>query len=378
VKRVFAIFLVFYSFPVCSYLLSSDFHVGVKKVIIDAGHGGRDPGNLGTGRYKTREKDVVLDVALQVGKYIEENLEGVEVLYTRTDDSYPELYERTSFANSEKADLFVSIHCDAFTNPQASGCSSFVVGTNHGKHSRIAIKENPTIKSEEDKINYGDFNISSPEYTIEVGLYQKLYEKNSLSLAEKIQRQFRERVNRKDRGVKREPLYVTSRVAMPSVLVELGFLTNPNEEDFLNSEQGKGYMASAIYRALKDYIHEQEGVIEDVKDIQQIIESDSTDSISTVEPQEDEIPEVTTFLSVQIMSSSIVLDQSKAPLSELSNCFYLQNTNLYKYFSGKYTNLEEVKIHQQKLVSQGFTDCFVVGVHNNAKVPISKALELLK
>jgi N-acetylmuramoyl-L-alanine amidase len=178
--------------------------------------------------------------------------------------------------------------------------------------------------------------------------------------------------------VKREPLYVTSRVAMPSVLVELGFLTNPNEEDFLNSEQGKGYMASAIYRALKDYIHEQEGVIEDVKDIQQIIESDSTDSISTVEPQEDEIPEVTTFLSVQIMSSSIVLDQSKAPLSELSNCFYLQNTNLYKYFSGKYTNLEEVKIHQQKLVSQGFTDCFVVGVHNNAKVPISKALELLK
>ena len=146
----------------------------------------------------------------------------VEVIYTRDNDFFPELYERTALANREKADLFISIHCDAFSDPQAYGCSSFVVGMNHGKHSRVAIKENPVINSEEDKINYGNFDIQSPEYQIEVSLYQKMYEKNSLSLADKIQTQFRERVNRRDRGIKR-PLYVTSRVAMPSVLVELGF-----------------------------------------------------------------------------------------------------------------------------------------------------------
>ena len=195
--------------------------------------------------------------------------------------------------------MFISIHCDAFSDPQAYGCSSFVVGMNHGKHSRVAIKENPVINSEEDKINYGNFDIQSPEYQIEVSLYQKMYEKNSLSLADKIQTQFRERVNRRDRGIKREPLYVTSRVAMPSVLVELGFLTNPKEEDFLNSEQGKTYMASALYRAFKEYKAEQEGVVQDLKELQGLVSNTSSNEkdSSLIENQE-------TCFSVQVFSSS--------------------------------------------------------------------------
>ncbi|MEZ7837696.1 MAG: N-acetylmuramoyl-L-alanine amidase [Flavobacteriales bacterium] len=374
VKRFITIFLVLYSIPVCSYLFSANYDVALKKVIIDAGHGGKDPGNLGTGRYKLKEKDIALDVALKVGAYIKENMPEVEVIYTRDKDVFPELYERTALANNEKADLFISIHCDAFTSPDAVGCSSFVVGVNHGKHSRVAIKENPVIATEEDKLNYGNFDIKSPEYQIEVSLYQKMYEKNSLLLADKIQTQFRERVNRRDRGVKREPLYVTSRVAMPSVLVELGFLTNPKEEDFLNSEQGKTYMASAIYRAFKEYKSEQEGVIKDVKEVHDIVNGKK--EIEVFESRDVYSSTLETYLAVQVFSATSIVSDSK--LKDLEQPFYLQDKSGYKYCSGNFSNLEAVKTHQKALVNQGFKDCFIVGVHNNAKVSVSEVIELLK
>jgi N-acetylmuramoyl-L-alanine amidase len=374
VKRFITIFLVLYSIPVCSYLFSANYDVALKKVIIDAGHGGKDPGNLGTGRYKLKEKDIALDVALKVGAYIKENMPEVEVIYTRDKDVFPELYERTALANNEKADLFISIHCDAFTSPDAVGCSSFVVGVNHGKHSRVAIKENPVIATEEDKLNYGNFDIKSPEYQIEVSLYQKMYEKNSLLLADKIQTQFRERVNRRDRGVKREPLYVTSRVAMPSVLVELGFLTNPKEEDFLNSEQGKTFMASAIYRAFKEYKSEQEGVIKEIKEVHDIVNGKK--EIEVFESRDVYSSTLETYLSVQVFSATSIVSDSK--LKDLEQPFYLQDKSGYKYCSGNFSNLEAVKTHQKALVNQGFKDCFIVGVHNNAKVSVSEVIELLK
>ena len=377
-KRIIAIFLALYSIPVWSYLFSVDYNVALNKVIIDAGHGGRDPGNLGTGRYKLKEKDITLDVALKLGAYINENMPDVEVIYTRSKDVFPALYERTALANTEKADLFISIHCDAFTSPDAVGCSSFVVGTSHEKHSRIAIKENPIITTEQDKLNYGNFDINSPEYQIEVSLYQKMYEKNSLLLADKIQTQFRDRVNRRDRGVKRAPLYVTSRVAMPSVLVELGFLTNPKEEDFLNSEQGKSYMASALYRAFKDYKAAQEGVLKDVKAVNDFInESKNTNTTDTaLENNLSELDTETPFLTVQVFSSST--EASPKMIENLVQPFYFIERDVYKYCSGNFSNLESVKTHQKQLVNQGFKDCFIVGIQSKVKVDVLKVIELLK
>lgn len=364
--------------PVASYLFSSDYNLALNKVIIDAGHGGKDPGNLGTGRYKSKEKDIALDVALKVGKYIRENMPDVQVVYTRDKDVFPELYERTALANSEKADLFISIHCDAFTSSDASGCSSFVVGASHEKHSRIAIKENPVITTEQDKLNYGNFDINSPEYQIEVSLYQKMYEKNSLLLADKIQSQFRERVNRKDRGVKRAPLYVTSRVAMPSVLVELGFLTNPKEEDFLNSQEGKSYMASAIYRAFKDYKNEQEGVLKDVQDVQGILNGENPVYLSTDANLDTSstVDESSPFLTVQVFGASSKSTSKK--LKNLMDPFFYVERGLYKYCSGKFSNLKNAKKHQKELISLGFTDCFIVGLHNNKKLDVATVLDLLK
>ena len=370
-KRIITIFLVLYSIPVWSYLFSSDYSLALNKVVIDPGHGGKDPGNLGTGRYQSQEKDIALDVSLKLGAYIKENMPDVEVVYTRDKDVFPKLYERTALANREKADLFISIHCDAFSDPQAHGCSSFVVGMNHGKQSRVAIKENPVINSEEDKLNYGNFDINSPEYQIEVSLYQKMYEKNSLLLAEKIQTQFRERVSRRDRGVKREPLYVTSRVAMPSVLVELGFLTNPKEEDFLNTDLGKTYMASAIYRAFKEYKSEQDGVVKEVAELQDIVSGETNQDQSNLPTKDDLI-----CLSVQVFSASKKL--KKKDLKDLDTPFYLNENNMYKYFSGCFTDLKAVKKHQTGLVNKGYSDCFVVGVHNKKKINIDEVLELLK
>ncbi|MDG2164488.1 MAG: N-acetylmuramoyl-L-alanine amidase, partial [Flavobacteriales bacterium] len=224
----------------------------------------------------------------------------------------------------------------------------------------------------EDKLNYGNFDIHSPEYQIEVSLYQKMYEKNSLLLADKIQTQFRERVSRRDRGVKREPLYVTSRVAMPSVLVELGFLTNPKEEDFLNSEQGKTYMASAIFRAFKEYKNEQEGVIKDVEELRDIVSGEVDQELESPSGKVDEA----TYFSVQVFSASKKL--KKKALKDLEEPFYIIDNSVYKYFSGRYADLKSVKKHQKELVDQGFSDCFVVGVHNNKKINVAKVLELLK
>lgn len=376
-KRLLAIFLVLYSLPVCSYLLSSSNDAAVKKVIIDAGHGGADPGNLGTGRYPAQEKDIALAVSLQVGAYIEENIPDVEVVYTRKSDTYPELYERTALANSENADLFISIHCDAFTSSQANGCSSFVVGMNHGKHSRVAIKENPVIETELDKLNYGNFDIHSPEYQIEVSLYQKMFERNSLSLAEKIQTQFRERVNRRDRGVKREPLYVTSRVAMPSVLVELGFLTNPKEEDFLNSEQGQTYMASAIYRAFKAYKQEQEGVVNAVNDLSDLLNNTDANTTNLEESKEEKVEsERDTYLSIQLFTSSSPISSDR--LNSIPSPRVIEDNDVYRCLSGQYIDLEKARSQKEFLVNQGFVDCFVVGVHQGKRLEVSKVLELLK
>ena len=364
-KRIIVIFLALYSIPVWPYLFTSAKEIGIRKIVIDAGHGGKDPGNLGTGRYASKEKDIALDVSLLFGGYILENMPEVEVIYTRKKDEFPELYERTAIANSEKADLFVSIHCDAFKDSKANGCSSFVVGVNHGKHSRVAIKENPVISSKEDRINYGNFDVASPEYQIEVSLYQKMYENNSLLLADKIQTQFRERVNRRDRGVKREPLYVTSRVAMPSVLVELGFLTNPKEEDFLNSEQGKTYMASALYRAFKSYRDEQEGIFSELIENRSLMASD-VDRMPSIEQ---------TFFSIQIFSSVSPLKSES--LIDVEGFFLLHNDR-YTYFSGKFQNLKEALEHKESLINNGFGDCFMVGIHNEKKVHVNKVVELLK
>ncbi|WP_439648016.1 N-acetylmuramoyl-L-alanine amidase family protein [Belliella calami] len=261
VKNILIISLLTFSFFFTAFLPTGSKapEFKLKKVVIDAGHGGRDPGALGS---YSKEKDITLKVALQVGKYIEENLPDVEVIYTRKTDVAIDLKERPNIANRNKADLFISIHCNAATNRSAYGTETFVMGTkNFEANFDIVKRENSVIILEENyKENYEGFDPSSPESYMMFNLTHKAFLSNSLSLASKVENDFTSRVNRHSRGVKQAPLYVLWNSSMPSVLVELGFISNANEERYLNSKDGQTFLASAIYRSVKAYKEEIESL----------------------------------------------------------------------------------------------------------------------
>lgn len=224
------------------------------KVVIDPGHGGKDPGTRGS---YTLEKDVVLKVSLKVGKYLEDLLDDVEVIYTRKTDSYSHPKIDAEIANDAEADLFVSIHANAMPpgNEHVRGTETFVMGTkNEGRNFEVAKRENSVILLEEDyKEAYQDFDPTSPEVNIMFSIMQEAYQENSIILANNIQTQFEKRAGRKNLGVKQSSLWVLWNTAMPSVLVELGYLTNPKEEKELNSDEVQDYLASAIFRGIRDY-----------------------------------------------------------------------------------------------------------------------------
>lgn len=254
-QRSIFLFLAFILIQFSGTAQTSDELYRMKTIVIDAGHGGKDPGNLGTGRYKTKEKDIALDVALRVGGYIKQQFPEINVIYTRDTDVFIGLNERADIANKAKADLFLSIHCNAFPNPNSNGVETFVLGLHRNQENlQVAMKENQAIFLEDDyKTKYEGFDPSSPESIIALTIMQSAFLQQSLSISSYIQNQFKNRVGRRDRGVKQAGFLVLRRTTMPSILIELGFLTNQAEEDFLNSENGKAYMASAIFRGFKEY-----------------------------------------------------------------------------------------------------------------------------
>lgn len=251
------------------YLFAQGSHSKIKTIVIDAGHGGKDPGNIGTGRYKATESDVVLDVSLKLGKYINEQFPDIKVIYTRKSDVFIGLNERAKIANDNDADLFISIHCNAFKKPESHGTETWIMGAHKSEENlQIAMKENSSILLEENyEAKYEGFDPNSVESYIILNLIQSNNIESSISLANLVQKQFKNRVQRVDRGVKQAGFVVISKTTMPAILIEIGFLTNQEEEDFLNSDKGKDYMASAIFRAFKEYkaLHEPkdgEGVSE--------------------------------------------------------------------------------------------------------------------
>ena len=346
----------------------------IKKVVIDAGHGGKDPGNLGTGRYKVTEKTIALNVALQVGKYIEEAFPEVEVLYTRDDDTFVPLHERTRYANTNGADIFISVHCDAFTRESARGCGSYVMGAaKTDANLRMAQRENSAILLEDDqKENYGDFDPNSPEGLIELSLRQNTHIHQSLRFAKHVQDQMRTRVGRKDRGVKQAPFWVISFTTMPSVLVELGFLTNREEEDFLISEDGQVYIASAIYRAFKKYKI-------DLEKIEAAVENETTTTTESVDVEGEKpkkiSPEVT--FKVQLLSSSTPMEISSSQFNGLEGVEMYQDKELYKYLYGAASSYNSAKELQKEVRKTGYKGAFIVAFNKEGKrMPLDKAIEL--
>lgn len=226
------------------------------KVVIDPGHGGKDSGTRGK---NLLEKDVVLAVSLKVGKYLEDLTDNIEVIYTRKTDVYSEPKVRAILANDADADLFVSIHANAMPagNSDVYGTETYVMGVkNEGRNFEVAKRENSVILLEEDyKEKYQGFDPKSPDVNIAFSIMQEAFQENSILLAQNIENQFTTRAGRKSRGVKQSSLWVLWNTAMPSVLIELGYLTNPKEEMELSTAEVQDYLASAIFRGIRDYIN---------------------------------------------------------------------------------------------------------------------------
>lgn len=235
--------------------------VKVDVVVIDAGHGGKDTGAKGA---FSREKDVALKIALELGETINQYLKDVKVIYTRSNDEFIGLKERAMLANKNGADLFISIHCNAVdSNPEGSyGTETWVMGLHKtSANFEIAKRENSVILLEENnEEKYEGFDPHNPESYILFSLSQNAYLSNSLKLADKIENQFKNRVGRYSRGVKQAGFVVLYQTTMPSVLVETGFITNKKEERYLNDKLGQTYIASGIFRAFRDYKNEIESL----------------------------------------------------------------------------------------------------------------------
>lgn len=248
--------LVFLGILLSAFTLSPPYRYKVKTLVIDAGHGGKDPG---CGGIYSNESEITLKVALELEQTIKENMPDVKVILTRDDDHFVELIDRAQIANKHNADLFISIHCNSGPT-HVFGSETYTMGAHKtSENLEVAKRENSVILKETNyKKKYNGYDPKSPQGHIMFALYQNANMENSLRFAEKVERQFIRRVGRTSRGVKQAGFLVLWKTAMPSVLIEIGYLTNKKEEKFLNQEINRTYIASGIYRAFKEYKEEIE------------------------------------------------------------------------------------------------------------------------
>ncbi len=323
-------------------------------VVLDAGHGGKDPGNLGNG-YK--EKNIALKVALKVGANLKK-YKDVKVIFTRKSDVFIDLWKRGDIANHAKADLFVSIHCDSHTS-NAYGAGTFVLGLRGNKKNlEIAKRENAAILLEDNYQNkYEGFDSNSAESVIGLSLLQEENLDKSLAIASLIQNNFTFNLKRNNRKVKQDNFQVLRETIMPSVLVELGFLTNKKEGRFLNSSSGQTKMANEIADAIYNYIKNQKlnTVLEDV----------------TSKNYFDEVE-----FKVQVASGKNKIATKSYNFKGLKNIERVKVGSYYKYYYGNSTSYNLVKKALSLAKSKGYKSAFIVAVKNGQKISVQEALKM--
>jgi N-acetylmuramoyl-L-alanine amidase len=339
-------------------------------IVIDAGHGGRDPGAMGA---ISREKDITLAIALKTGGYIEQNIKNVTVIYTRKDDSTVDLTERPKIANKNNADLFISIHANWAKSKNVMGAETYIMGLAKDQANlEVAMKENEVIYLEDDYTSkYSGFDPKSPESYVMFSLMQKVFQEQSTDLASKIQTQFRERVARNDRDVKQAGFWVLFSTTMPSVLIETGFITNPSEEKFLNSIQGQDYLSSAIFRACNDYINEidsKSGISWDKNTTPDPVQKISTPITSSSEK---------VVFMVQIATSSSKTEVKPENFKGISDVVEINNQDRYKYATGSFTDYSTA-VRYRKKIEDVYPDAFVIAVKDNKILPLQQALDQKK
>lgn len=310
----------------------------IKTVVIDAGHGGKDAGAVGK---KAKEKDITLAVAKKTGEYIKKKYPDVKVVYTRTKDVFVELMERARIANRNNADVFISIHCNSVANaPKTSGAETFIMGE-HRNSANLAVakRENASILYESNnEENYGGFDPNSTEAYIAFSFIQSEFKQRSLEFAELIQNELVGGAKRGDRGVQQAGFLVLYKTAMPSVLVELGFISNATEEQYMMSSDGQNNLASAIYRAFCTY-------------------KTNYEKNSVVLQQEDNKGIV---YKVQFASRSHPVENPNAVYKNLQAVDYYEHNGMFKYTAGCFATKAEADAYLKEVVAKGYDGAFVV------------------
>ncbi len=339
-------------------------------VVLDAGHGGKDPGAISNG-YK--EKEIALDVVLQLGKILEKQ-NNTKVIYTRKKDKFVELWRRADVANKADADLFVSIHCNSVANSKPYGTETWVLGEkNTARNFEFAKRENEVIFLEEDyEKNYAGFDPSSPESTIAIGIEQEIYIEQSIVLARKIEDAFINKAKRKSRGLKQKSLLVIRNTYMPSVLVELGFISNKIEGAYLNSKKGQLKLSQSIASAILDYKKELES------NVGENFYSESDNKINNIETEEkDQQPQIiegVTF-KIQIAAGSRRLAPKSYNFKGLNAISREKRNNIYRYFYGATSDYNEAKTNKQEATDKGYTTAFIVAYKNGERISVEEALK---
>ena len=335
---------------------------GYKKfvVVLDAGHGGKDPGK--PSKYGYKEKDIALKIVLEVGRILEKN-QDIKVVYTRKKDVFIELKDRPKIANNAEADLFVSIHCNAH-HTQAYGTETYVLDVgNTNRNFEVAKAENAVIFLEDNyEENYKGFNPNSPESLLGLSLATEEYTDQSILLASIIEKNFSTKLSRKSRGVKQAPLWVIHQTAMPSVLIETGFVTNKSEGAYLNSSKGQTEISNSIAEAILEYkssLDERVGDYELVKSTENIQETDLEDVV----------------FKVQIAASSKSLDPKPYNFKGLNSISKLKEGSLYKYFYGVSSSYGQAQAFEAEARKKGYASSFIVAFKNGEKIALTDALK---
>lgn len=341
-------------------------------LVIDAGHGGKDPGAVG--RFG-KEKDINLNVALRFGRTVEKWIPGVKVVYTRTTDRFLKLYQRAEVANNANADLFVSIHTNSVSSYRSTtkGMSTYILGFDKAaKNLAVAQRENAVVTYESDyKTRYQGFDPKSDESYIIFELMQDKFYEQSEHFAQMIQA--RKPSSRRDKGVRKGPFLVLKETAMPSVLVELGFISQREEERYLMSSKGRKEVALSIYYAFKAYKAEydkrqkalnQQVMIETHKasqttSVSTLSNAKTTTSISTSKEQ--------VVYKVQLCALPVKKDLTKSPFKNLSKMGVYKQKGLYKYTCGDNASFDKVNRLRRSL-SKRFPGCFVVAFKNGKRI----------